>query len=271
MSATGRATPPQSRPGGPFCGPPGAPKPPGGTSWFPPSLRRSTASKGRFFNPLVVPEVAQLNHSYTSITRGRALPPRGSGTASQSRARWPRAPSAPRAGSACCSCACCAGATPDSRAAGAAAIHASSALGSHAAGAATRGAAVRVGGRLVWRLGLVGGRSGPPCRGRCCRGGGGGGPGAPAYAGYGGGCTVPPGRPVAGATRSPSLALRLAPQPRPPRPALSVSGGLHRPSTPYPWAPFRPLDPGSGAAPPPCPHVLVACPDLRHPRPCAFR
>ena len=32
----------------------GAAHPPGGTSRFPPSLRRSTASEGRFLNPLVV-------------------------------------------------------------------------------------------------------------------------------------------------------------------------------------------------------------------------
>ena len=36
----------------------GAARPPGGTSRFPPSLRRSTASKGRFLNPLVVPWLA---------------------------------------------------------------------------------------------------------------------------------------------------------------------------------------------------------------------
>ena len=38
----------------------GAAHPQGGTSGFPPSLRRSTASKGRFLIPLVVPEQAQL-------------------------------------------------------------------------------------------------------------------------------------------------------------------------------------------------------------------
>ena len=57
----------------------GAAQPPGGTSRFPPSLRRSTASKGRFLIPLVVPEQAQLSHPYTSTTRGRSSPPRGSG------------------------------------------------------------------------------------------------------------------------------------------------------------------------------------------------
>ena len=55
----------------------GAAHPPGGTSQFPPSLRRSTASKGRFLIPLVVPEQAQLRHPYTSTTRGRASPPQG--------------------------------------------------------------------------------------------------------------------------------------------------------------------------------------------------
>ena len=67
---------------------------PGGTSWFPPSLQRSTASKGRFLNPLVVPWLAQLNHPYTSPTRGRASSPRGSGTVPQSGSQS-RAPSAP--------------------------------------------------------------------------------------------------------------------------------------------------------------------------------
>ena len=47
-------------------------QPPGGTSRSPPSLRRSTASKGRFLIPLVVPEEAQLSQPYTSTTRGRA-------------------------------------------------------------------------------------------------------------------------------------------------------------------------------------------------------
>ena len=42
----------------------GAAHPPGGTSRFPPSLRRSTASKGRFLIPLVGPELAQLNRSF---------------------------------------------------------------------------------------------------------------------------------------------------------------------------------------------------------------
>ena len=50
----------------------GAAHPPGGTSRFSPSLRRSTASKGLFLNPLVVPWLAQHNHPYTSPTRGRA-------------------------------------------------------------------------------------------------------------------------------------------------------------------------------------------------------
>ena len=66
-----------------------------GTSRLPQSLPRNRASKGRFLNPLVVPEVAQLSHLYTSITRGRASPPSGSGIASRSRAQSPRAPSAP--------------------------------------------------------------------------------------------------------------------------------------------------------------------------------
>ena len=87
----------------------GAARPPGGTSRFSPSLQRSTASKGRFLNPLVVPWLAQLNHPYTSPTRGRASSPRGSGTVPQSQGR---APSAPRVVSPCCPCACGAGAAP---------------------------------------------------------------------------------------------------------------------------------------------------------------
>ena len=89
----------------------GAAQPPEGTSQFPPSLRRSTASKGRFLKPLVVPWLAQLNHPYTSPTRGRASSPRASGTVPGSRSQG-RAPSAPRAGSPCCPCACGAGGAP---------------------------------------------------------------------------------------------------------------------------------------------------------------
>ena len=109
----------------------GSALPPGGTSWFPPSLRRSTASKGRFLNPLVVPWLAQHNHPYTSPTRGRASSPRGSGTVAQSRSRG-RAPSAPRAGSPRCPCACGADAAP--RLPPAEAIRAGSALGAGGAG-----------------------------------------------------------------------------------------------------------------------------------------
>ena len=83
----------------------------GGTSRFAPSLRRSTASKGRFLIPLVVPEPPGLNHLCTSTRRGRAPPPRGSGTALRSRSQG-QAPSAPRAGSPCGPCACGAGAAP---------------------------------------------------------------------------------------------------------------------------------------------------------------
>ena len=79
----------------------GAVQPPGGTSGFPPSLRRSTAPKGRFLIPLVVLEQAQLNHPYTSTTRGRVSSPRGSGTVPQSRFQTgpplPLAPAPPTA------------------------------------------------------------------------------------------------------------------------------------------------------------------------------
>ena len=104
----------------------GAAHPPGCTSRFPPSLRRSTASKGRFLIPLVVPWLAQHKHPYTSPTRGRVSSPRGSGTVPQSRSQG-RAPSAPRAGSPRCPCACGAYAAP--RPPPAEAIRAGSALG----------------------------------------------------------------------------------------------------------------------------------------------
>ena len=103
---------------------------------FPLLLRRSTASRRRFFIPLVVPEEAQLTHLYTSTNRGRASLFRGSGTASQSRCPG-QAPSAPRAGSSCGPRACGAGAAPCPPAAGAAAIRACSALVSGAAGGAS--------------------------------------------------------------------------------------------------------------------------------------
>ena len=105
----------------------GAGHPPGGTSRFPPSLRRSTASKGRFLIPLVVPEQAQLSHPYTFTRRGRASPPRGSGTVSQSLSKG-RALSAPLAGPLCGPCPG-AGAASRPPAAEAAAIRAGSALG----------------------------------------------------------------------------------------------------------------------------------------------
>ena len=76
----------------------GCPPPPGGTSQFSPSLWRSTASKGGFLSPLLVPWLAQVNIPYTSPTRGRASSPRGSGTMPQCRSKG-RAPHAPRAGS----------------------------------------------------------------------------------------------------------------------------------------------------------------------------
>ena len=124
----------------------GATHPPGGTSRFPPSLRRSTASKSRFLISLVIPEQAQLSHPYTT-TRGRASPPRGSGTVSQSRSQG-RAPSAPRAGPPCGPCVCGAGVAPRPPAAGAAAICAGPALGAG-------------GGGWCWGRGSWGGMSSP--------------------------------------------------------------------------------------------------------------
>ena len=104
----------------------GAAHPPGGTSRFPPSLRRSTASKGRFLDLLEVPWLAQHNHPYTSPTRGRVSSPRGSVTAPESRSHG-RPSSAPRAGPPRCPCACGADAAP--RPPSAEAIRAGSALG----------------------------------------------------------------------------------------------------------------------------------------------
>ena len=104
----------------------GAAHPPGGASRFPPSLRSSTASKGRFRDLLEVPWLAQPNHPYTSPTRGRVSPPSGSGTAPQSRSHG-RPSSAPRAGPPRCPCACGADAAP--RPPSAEAIRAGYALG----------------------------------------------------------------------------------------------------------------------------------------------
>ena len=109
--------------------------PPGVTSQLPSSLRRSTASKGRFLNLLVVPRVPKLSHPYTSSTRGRVSPPRGWGTKLQSRTQlhqasaWRVAPTAPRAGTARGSCATCASSALGPRAAGGADIRAGSARG----------------------------------------------------------------------------------------------------------------------------------------------
>ena len=180
----------------------GAAHPPGGTSRFPPSLRASTASKGRFLIPPVVPEQAQLSHAYISTTGGRASLPRGSGTASQSRSQG-RAPSAPHAGSLCGPRACGTGAVPRPPAAGAAAIRAGSALGSGAA----------EGAGWCWGRGGSGGMR-SPAWGRCCTGGcggaGGGGCGGLAFVGCRGECTAPAGRPAAGVPRSLSPSLRPA-------------------------------------------------------------
>ena len=212
--------------------------PPGGTCRFPPSLRRSTASKGRFLNPLVVPWLAQHNHPYTSPTRGRASSPRGSGTAPQSRSHG-RPPFAPRAGSPRCTCACDADAAL--RPPSAEAIRAGSALGAGGAG---------------WcRVRGVGGGRAHRRQGRCCRGGGGGGGGgggcgAPASVGCRGGCTSPAARPAAGAPRSPPPSLLPALPPGPPCPVPPVPWGPRRPC-PCPWAPFQPPARAAGPAPRP--------------------
>ena len=109
----------------------GAAHPPGGTSRFPPSLWRSTASKGRFLDLLEVPWLAWHNHPDNSPTRGRVSSPRGSGTAPQSRSHG-RPSSAPRAGPPRCPCACGADAAP--RPPSAETIRTGSALGAGVAG-----------------------------------------------------------------------------------------------------------------------------------------
>ena len=102
-----------------------------GTFRSPPSLQRSTASKGRFLNPLVVPEVAQLSHPYTSSISGRASPHRASGTVlqsvTQSLALGGARPSPLPPKTARGSCATHAGSALDPRAARAAAIRAAGA------------------------------------------------------------------------------------------------------------------------------------------------
>ena len=110
--------------------------PPRGTSLFPPVPPEEHGIE------VPVPHLpGPLIQPYTSTTTVRALPPRGSGIPSQSRSQS-RAPSAPRAGSACGSCACGAGAVPCPLAARGAATRAGYALGSCAAGAGPHGGPV---------------------------------------------------------------------------------------------------------------------------------
>ena len=125
---------------------------PGGTSRFPPSLCSGTALKGRFLNPLEVSEVAHFSDPYTSITKKRASPPRGSQSRAQSlpSSAGCGPPTAPPAGSARGSCASRAGSAPDPRAAGAAAICAAG-VGS------CRPSRCRRGGGLAGGLGWLGG------------------------------------------------------------------------------------------------------------------
>ena len=213
--------------------------PPRGYLLVSPSLRRSTASKGRFLNPLVVPWLAQLNHPYNSPTRGRASSPRGSGTVPQSRSQG-RAPSAPRAGSPCCPCACGAGAAPRpppprrghpfrlrSRCGGGWLVPGSWGLG----GDELAGVGVDVVEVVVVSV--------------VC--------GAPASVGCRGGCTSPAARPAAGVPRPPPPSLRPALPPGLQCPVPPVPGGPWRPC-PCPWAPLRP--PARAVGPAPC-----------HPRP----
>ena len=197
---------------------------PGVNSTFPPSLRRSTVWKGPFLILLVVPELAQISQSYTSITRGRASPSRVSESLGPNRAGPPGgrgpfpggggypppapappvvplppvpAPQRPPA---------LPGRQPSAPAPPVAPVR--------RRGCAQRGQLGRGGG---WRgAGGLGGRSGPPCRGRCCGGFGGvGGRGRHASAEYRGECTVPPGLPAAGAP-CPHSPVRHALLPPPP-------------------------------------------------------
>ena len=194
---------------------PGHPPPhPGGTSPFLPSLRRSTASKGRFLSPLMVSEVAQLNHPYISSNMGGASPPRESGIVSLSRAQLPLAHSAPRAGAACGSCACCSSAAPDP-----APLAPVPPVAPEQRGWGRVWRRRAAGGRASGGAGGVGGGSGRPCWGQCCRCvGGGGARGAPASAGYRG--TAPHRLDVrlrgCPATLPLSRALSYSPRPRAP-------------------------------------------------------
>ena len=92
MSAPGRATPHRSQPGVSFPCPPRPPIPPGGTSCFPPPSGGARHRRASSSSPWLFLYLAQLSHPYTSITRGRASPPRGLGTASQSRSHSPQPP-----------------------------------------------------------------------------------------------------------------------------------------------------------------------------------
>ena len=164
----------------------GAARPPGGTSRFPQSLQRSTASKGRFLDLPEVPWLAQHNHPYTSPTWGRVSSPRGSGTAPQSRShgRPPSAPAPAPLAAPVPAAAMPRPAPPPPRPSAPAPPSARGGL----AGAWVVGVG---GGRARWR------------QGRCCRGGGGGGGGgggcgAPASVGCRGGCTSPAARRLRG-------------------------------------------------------------------------
>ena len=262
MSAPGWAIQPGSRHGRPFWWSSQATRPPWGTSRFTPSLRRSTASKGWLLSPLVVPEVAQLSHPYTSVTRRGALPPRGPGIASQARAQLPRVQYAPLLRLPLLRLLRWCRTTPAPRSA--AGIRAASARGSRATGAAPFGVSPCGQGPPTRGAGGVGGGSGLPCRGRCCRSTVVvvGVVDAPASAGYRGGCSAPPGRPTAGAPRPPSPLLRPALPPPPLCPVLRAPRGKCHPSTPCSWAHSLPPAPGSGALSLPCPLARVACPYL---------
>ena len=118
--------------------------------------------KGRYLSPLLVPEVAQSSHLYTSITRERASPPRGSGIAPQSRAKSHRTLSAPlfwlRPRALRLLCRCRSG-PPPCRGSGHPRWFCLR-LPCHGGGT-VRGVAVRAGGRLVGGPGGLGGHQVP--------------------------------------------------------------------------------------------------------------
>ena len=207
-------------------------------------------------------------------TRGRGSPPRGSRIAShpEPNGSWPQrdagppplpAPAPPTAPAPYALVPCRIPAPPGRRPSSPAPPVAPVPRGRGCAGRHCVGGGAAGGG-----AGGLRGGSGPPCRCRCCRWAGGVvGYGAPAYAGYRGGCTTLPGFPAGGAPcpSSPVLCPPIAPQT--PCPVLPARGGPRHLPLRWPWAvsPGRPLALVRSVPPPP---ARVSCFSLCRPRPC---